>query len=116
MGLIICEYGFEEPDPNRPEYSRREVDFYARAKGRDHRLSLRKNLRTGKFELYRFYYDRNEEEVIFSGSLEDALKVGHEEWMKHWGCLGEREPDKPCLHKYPQIDVFFCPYVKKRNS
>lgn len=114
--MIICEYGFEEPDSSRPMYSHHEVDFYGHIpypktnEIRQHRLSLRKNLMTGKFEVYRFYHHNCVEEVIFSGSLEEALKVAYLEVKKYWGSLGKIEPDLPCLHEYPQIDEHFCPY------
>jgi hypothetical protein len=114
--MIICELGFEDPDPKNPNLSFREVDFYAfiplsaqqRYKVKNHRLSLRKNLATGKFEIYRAYMDETEE-VVFTGSLREALEYANKCWNKYWGHLGKREKDKPCKHKFPQIDTFFCP-------
>ena len=122
MGIIICEYGFNKPDPKNPQYSLREVDFYnfipydsQKKYGiESHRLSLRKNLATGKFEIYRFFYENEKEETIFTGNLEECLKFAHKEWMKYWGHLGKREPDKVCKHKYPTIDRFFCPKIEGR--
>jgi hypothetical protein len=117
MGLIICELGFEDEDVNRAGYSMREVDFYAlvpydsqrRYNIKNHRLSLRKNLMTGEFEVYRFYPDEEREEVVFSGDFEDALEFANNECNRYWGHLGRREPDRPCQHKYPIIDRWFCP-------
>jgi len=115
---IICELGFEEPDPKNPKYSLREVDIYAivpyaqkRAspETRSHRLTLRKNLETGKFEVYRFYYDTKEVEVAYEGDFEGALNFANRERFRYWRDLGVRERDVPCRHKHPQIDMFFCP-------
>jgi hypothetical protein len=121
MGIIICEFGFEDPDNKNPNYSFHEVDFYAfipyqkqKEYGiKSHRLSLRKNLKTKKFEIYRFYHYTEEEEVVFSGDFKEALKFAYEERKKYWGFLGEIEPDIPCEHKYPNIDRWFCPNFHK---
>jgi hypothetical protein len=119
MGIVICPLGFAEPDTKRPQYSFREVDIYAwipfGSHLPNHRLSLRKNLKTGKFELYRFYHKTEEEEVIFEGDFETALQVANEEWNKFHSCWAGilREPDEPCQHKPPKIDRYFCPYAKQ---
>jgi len=115
--MIICEFGFEDPDPNNKKYSMREVDYYgwvpyqARQKYgiKNHRLSLRKNLETGKFEVYRYFYDEKREEVAFEGSFEEALEFANKERNKYWGV---QEPDKPCRHKHPQLDWLFCPKMR----
>lgn len=120
MGLciVICELGFRYPDPKNPKYSRREVDFYmwvpvtARKKYHigNHRLSLRKNLITGEFEVYRYFYEDGKEEVAFSGDFEGALEFAGREWNRYFGLAGwRRVPDKPCQHEPPDIDHFFCP-------
>jgi hypothetical protein len=122
VDLIICEFGFNEPDKN-PKYSMREVDFYAfiphssqrEFNVRSHRLSLRKNLETGKFEVYRYYYEDDTEEVAFEGRFEDALEFANREVNKYWGFLGKREPDIPCEHKPPNIDSIFCPKARRRK-
>jgi hypothetical protein len=119
--MIICELGFNDPDPKKPKYSMREIDFYAfipydvqqKLHVKSHRLSLRRNLETGRFEVYRYYYIQENEEVAFSGSFEEALEFANREANKYWGHLGRRETDKPCKHKHPQIDLFFCPKAKK---
>ena len=86
--MIICEYEFERPDPKNPQYSLVEVDIYGWiprdfwSEIRDHRLSLRKNLKTGKFELYRHYYAEDYDEVIFTGSLEECLRKAEEGWRR----------------------------------
>jgi len=119
--MIICEYGFEKEDPYKKGYSLLEVDIYAWIPSKyqievaNHRLSLRKNLKTGLFELYRYYYHNHSEEVIFQGSFEEALKRANEEWNKyHSEWAGKsREPDIPCKHEPPQIDLWHCPKAKE---
>jgi hypothetical protein len=114
--MIICELGFEDEDINHLGYSMREVDYYSHIpydlvmKGyKQHRLSLRKNIKENKFEVYRFFHDSEKEEVAFSGSFNDALRFADKEWNKFWGHLGKKEPDEPCQHKYPKVDTWFCP-------
>jgi hypothetical protein len=118
--MIICELGFEDKDAKNPEYSMREVDFYSHIpydfimKGfKNHRLSLRKNLKLNKFEVYRYFYENRKEEVAFSGDFKDALNFANNEWNKFWGFLGKREPDVPCQHEFPQIDTWWCPNAKR---
>jgi len=115
--MIICEHSFNEPDNVKPMYSFREIDFYAYiphifiAEVPQHRLSLRKNLCTGKFEVYRFYHETLKEEVVFEGTLEKALEFGDNEVKRFWGSFGRREPDMVCQHKPPIIDRF-CPNAR----
>ena len=102
--MKICEYEFEKEDPNHKGYSLIEVDTYAwipEGMGiRSHRLSLRKNLTTGRFEVYRHYnvvttltqpnlvvqtlVDAKQEEVIYTGDLKGALEVTNREDKKYW--------------------------------
>jgi hypothetical protein len=99
----------------------REVDYYAfvpyvsqvKYSVESHRLSLRKNLETGLFEVYRYYYKDDREEVVFAGSFTDALRFACEETNKYWGFMYRREPDIPCEHKYPKIDKWFCPFTMR---
>lgn len=118
--MYICELSFDKPDPKNPYYSLDEVDYYAwvpALMGIDnHRLSLRKNLITGEFEVYRRFYQRRLvaphpniigvvshdtglEEIAFRGTFEEALRFADKEYYKYHG---EREPDKPCKHIYPE--------------
>jgi hypothetical protein len=53
--------------------------------------------------------DEKREEIAFSGEFEMALEFANKETNKFWGFFGYREKDKPCSHKYPNIDTFFCP-------
>jgi len=107
--MIICERNFERPDPQDPRYSMHEVDYYAwipyhlhKLIG-DHRLSIRKNLVTGEFEVYRHYHRTGKDEVIFSGDFEDALEIAHHEVIRFHG---DHEKDVPCQHRRPNIDIF----------
>lgn len=58
----ICEHNFEREDEDNPGYSHHEVDYYAwipQNRGHvvpNHRLSLRRNLVTKEWELYRAYH------------------------------------------------------------
>jgi hypothetical protein len=113
--LIICEYGFEKPNPRNPDYSLAEVEYYPRIPSgsmlSNHSLSLRKNLVTGKFEMYRRHYrgyvsagrglmadgDAVLENVVFrSSNLEKALEFAHKECVKYHGKL---EKDRVCKHE-----------------
>ena len=115
--LIICEYEFEKLNPKNPGYSLAEVEYYPRIPAgsalSNHSLSLRKNLATGKFEMYRRHYhgyvsagrgimaDRGTtlENVVFrSSSLDEAIDFAHKECVKYHG-IGEK--DKVCKHEYP---------------
>jgi hypothetical protein len=119
MSLVICEFGFDLPDAKKTQYSMREVDYYAfipyvsriKYSVKNHGLSLRKNLGTGFFEVYRYYYEDDSEEVAFAGSFADALRFANDETNKYWGFLYKREPDVPCEHKLPRIDRWFCPFA-----
>lgn len=101
--MIVCEY-FEREDPNHKGYSLVEIDMYAwipeGMEMQSHRLSLRKNLITGKFEVYRRYniittlnepdilvqtfVDTKQEEVVCTGDLKNALEVANREDKKYW--------------------------------
>jgi hypothetical protein len=119
--MIICEFAFNEPNSKRPKYSQYEVDYYAfipfkmQEKVRNHRLSLRKNLETNEFEVYRFYNDTETEEVIFSStSLAEAIKFANEQWNKFFSSIDwKKEPEQVCQHKEPIISHSFCPYSRR---
>jgi len=69
---------------------------------------LRKNLKTGRFELYRHYYTDGYDEVIFTGSLEECLRKA-EEWKRfHFGWAGVVPEFKACRHRPPDISSL-CP-------
>ena len=113
--MIICGYEFERTDPRNPCYSLAEVDIYGWipeefwSEIRDHRLSLRKNLKTGGFELYRYYYADGSGEVIFTGSLEECLSRAEAEWrLFHFGWSRVEARFKPCRHRPPDISSL-CP-------
>lgn len=132
--MIICEKQFSIPDRNRPGIAFQEVDYYAwipaGATMESHRLSLRKNLQTGQFEVYRYFYlkaksigkviggapfrDETAEEVVFKGSFEDALEFGNNEWNRWHGDSKKRLADEPCQHTY-RHHAFGCPDFRREE-
>jgi len=125
--MTICELAFDQPDPYNPKYSLFEFDLYAwinpTPEMPSHRLSLRKNLETGKFEIYRkfnyrelstfpvftaitYYYTSIPPLLAFSGGFEDALEFGNNECDKWHG--KDHDIDIPCLHQYPN-QALNCP-------
>ena len=127
--MYICEYLFDRPDSDNPKYSQHEVDYYAWAvdptgKMPSHRLSLRKNLETAKFEVYRRFNKRQVmripdgifithedttgiDSVALEGNFADALEFADNEW-ECWHGNGDHERDKPCQHEYSKQDSL-CP-------
>jgi hypothetical protein len=71
--MIICPYEFNNPDPDDPTYSMLEVDYYAWTPVRghspmpNHRLSLRKNLVTNTYEVYRQYVQAQAARLFLGG-------------------------------------------------
>jgi len=105
--LIVCETEFERADPENPNYSSTEVDFYAHilygSEFPQHRLTLRKCLKTGEYEIIRAYAQRFiiEVEVAFkSQSLKEALDFANKEVEKFWG---HSLDGKVCQHKPPVL-------------
>ena len=119
--MIICVSEFDILSPTDSNYSLREYDYYAWIKAgsglRNHRLSLRKNLKTYNFEVYRRFFDKTFvskkglsilsgvdtgiENVVFkSENLEKAIKFASDETRKFHG---EKEEDRLCQHKHPII-------------
>lgn len=123
--MIVCENEFKVEDPDNPGYALCEVDMYAWIPANDkvpnHRLSLRKNLVTGEYELYRHYVrrvivefagttittnadDDVQDEVIFnSNDLQAVLDRGKEEWDKFHLVWAKQEHDRDlvCKHEHP---------------
>jgi hypothetical protein len=118
--MIICELAFNEPDPKTPEYSLYEIELYSyipyvsqqKHNMKNHSLTLRKNLRTNMFELVRHYPDTDTEELVYTGSFEEALAYANKQFNKYWSGLGQANPYKPCRHKPPQIDALMCPELR----
>lgn len=130
--MLICELQFETPDRDQPLYSLQEVDYYAWIPHShhmlNHRLSLRKNLGTGEFEIYRRYYgrvvavgpgliastskDTGQEDVAFRGSFEEALEFGNQEYER-WHGKRDRS-DEPCPH-LPAKHALGCPKFRYRK-
>lgn len=118
--MIICETEFERPDREDPNFSQAEVDYYGHIPyGSDfqqHRLSLRKNLKTGKFEIYRCYQraflssrsgvtilgqkEVGRTEVVFTGSLQEAVDFANKETDRFWLKVHEeKHNDTVCDHQ-----------------
>jgi len=107
---FVCEYEFSRPDLRNPKYACTEIDLYAhiledwKQPDFNHRLSIRKNLETQEFEVYRFFLRSRKEEVVFSSkSLEEVVDFGNNEirkYREHEGWL------KVCKHKWPEKGLF----------
>lgn len=65
----ISEKEFEREDPKHKGFSMCEYDLYARLN-----LSIRKNLKTGKFEIFEI----GTENVKHSGTLAQIVKIANE--------------------------------------
>ena len=130
--MIICEYGFDDEDSSNPGYSMLEVDYYAwipsamRKTIPNHRLSLRKNLKTNEYEVYRHFVRaiqgmmifggkftpkvrthvsaRTQDEMAFKGTLQGAVDFANSEWNKYHGRPKyQRDDDRVCIHKPPVL-------------
>lgn len=128
MGIIICPSEFEQEDPNHKGYSMNEIDIYAwipKSKGRNHRLTMWKNIKTGKYELVKIYKEQqiiaigipgekpaglfitNKDtnvpiEVVFDNeNLEVVIEEINGMWNKYHGTDDyQREKDIICDHKH----------------
>lgn len=124
--MIICEYEFVKEDKNHKGYSWVEIDFYAWIPGRfhkthgNHRLTLWKNLNTGKYELVKVFMQQQvfaignigmgitntptgeKVEVVFANeSLQAVLEEAHGLWNKFHGTDDyQRQIDEVCDHTY----------------
>jgi len=124
--VYICEFSLYLLDPKNPDYAMAELDVYGWIPPglgeRDHRLSIRKNVKTGKYEVYRrynqayirsahgltvFHHDELDEEAVAleSGDLREVVDFSNREWRKYHGDPGKDELDKVCLHSRPDIGV-----------
>lgn len=118
--MIICPTLFEDPDPHSPDYSLEEVDFYAwipypEKHGGDHRLSLRKNLLTQDFEIYKAYCRTlsapERSEVVFrSNDLRAALDFAASQYRRYhnhdWN-------DEICDHGKTKRAAIGCKVVRR---
>lgn len=131
--MFVCELNFDLPDRGRPGLSFHETDYYqwsGDAGGVEgHGLSLRKNLETGFFEVYRRFVekrafavggggvlvagstleDTGREEVVFRGSFSEALRWARRETQRVHGF----DPgDEPCHHR-PGNRSFICKELRR---
>jgi len=120
--MFICEYGFEFPDHEDPNYSLTEIDIYGwipasfRRDEEDHSLSVRKNLNTKEFELYKSIHRTNEKQVLFSSlNLQETLIKANDQWNYYHSKWSKtiRECDLVCEHKSPNIDMGCNIYQRK---
>jgi len=130
--MYVCATRFQTPDPDNPDYSLLEVQFYAWTSKNsqegteglpDHALFLRKNLKTNRFELVREFHDAGltmfaheksgHDEVAFVGGLHDALKGGDREYARIFGKRGL--DDGMCVHRRPYRDES-CPFPRKYDD
>ena len=135
--MIVCGSEFVIEDPADPGYSLMEVDFYAWIPRKysvvepNHRLSLRKNLRTGEYELYKFYFeggllgrirvpldgrvrykDNGVEVVVFSSkNLQEVLDKAYELRRLYHPDV-EWERDLECTHEYPRTPAHISSFCK----
>lgn len=116
--MYICENEFGRPDPKTPDYSLAEVDYYGwiprqfQSEMPNHRLSLRKNLITGEYEVYRQYKDSTIKQVAYTGDLKGAILFACAEWRRYHG--EGKEDDKICEHQQPKKALFCKP--KQMNN
>ena len=112
--MVICEERFKNPDMSNPNYSMLEVDVWGSG---DPRCTLRKNLKTQKYELYKYYYNKKELIVVFkSENLQECLNQACLEWNNNFNLDNfKRIPDRVCFHQVGQCDLM-CPNTYKRKE
>jgi len=94
-GMLLCEREFEQPDPTDPDYSLVEIDYCT---VHNTRVSLRKNLKRGLYEVYRRDYLQHTETVVYSHPmLEEAVRYA-KQLTKY--LTGYMPRDRVCK-KYP---------------
>jgi hypothetical protein len=69
-GMKVCESSFEQEDSDHPGYSAEEVDFFTKY---PRRVSLRRNLRARRYEVYEHRFDDHSEHVLFSHPELDSI-------------------------------------------
>lgn len=142
--LYICEFEFYLLDVENPNYALGEVDIYAGVPPGlgepNHRLALRKNARSGKYEVYRHYLDARirssggltaltfqdslKEVVAFeSASLDEAVAFVNREYRRFHSIDPDKDLDQVCKHERPDraqtcdadrfLDVLICPRCGK---
>lgn len=97
MKTRLSEKEFDTPDSDNPRYSLPEYDFYGHLPARclkegeqNHRLSLRKDLKTGLYQIYAHYWRtirHGEYEDIFyeNKSIHAAFRYGNNVACQKWG-------------------------------
>ena len=133
--IYLCESEFEFADHDNPKYSQMEADVFAfipngyylkkqkearkqhkdpkfiaqiRTKEPSFSLSVRKNLETGEYELFKWhqYEDSDKAVVLASKNIEEVFKKATEMWHYYWDDLDDDIPNSTfaflvCKHEYP---------------
>jgi hypothetical protein len=118
MSIPVCPSEFIKEDSRTPEYSCTEADVYQwipfdmqSKQLPNHRLSIRKNLKTEKFELYRriFYFNsKNNYDVVIktSDTLPPLLNQANIEWNTYHCRDGQK----------PEIIFVLCDHKRKKAT
>jgi hypothetical protein len=110
--MIVCELEpqFSHPDPDQPEFAFGEVDVFAHNPAANrgsmgsgsYRLSIRRNLSLGRWELYRHYHGNGSEVIEETGTLAEVCGAANLAWAGAWGHAlqpGEKgSHDSACDH------------------
>jgi len=104
--MIICESEFERLNPKNPDFAAHEVDIYMHipypsSLTQQHRLSIRKNLKTGMFEAYRHYtpqtLQKPDEIMVQNKDLATVIDFTNAQARKYWG--HDSNNDQVCDHQ-----------------
>jgi len=123
--MKVCEldrnWNVADLSHGKPGYSLLELDIFAHTRGKeipDFRLSVRKNLKTGDFELYRQYHFSNvgrpypsqtTEEVRFTGSFVKVIEEANRQWSHYWNDGVPIVIDEVCTHDKSKGLAHGCP-------
>ena len=66
----LCIHEFDEEDPKKPGYSMTEIDLMYRCGS----LSIRKNLKNNKYEIW----DRETDKVMYSGQFKYVVDIANQ--------------------------------------
>lgn len=114
--MLVCEldrnWNVRDVYHQKPDYSLLELDIFSHTRGKanpDFRLSVRKNIETGQFELYRDYHSSAEEEVVLKGSFKNVIDAANEQWSHWWNDDKPIVIDEACTHDKSKELAHGCP-------
>lgn len=118
MVRFICETEFDTADPDNPTYALSEIDWNMGGRTA-YRISLRKNLKTGEFEVYRYNYPAalrankhlNQIEVLAHST--NLLGILHRLNQEITQTYPKYERVELCQHELNR-KAFICNYDEKR--